>query len=521
MALAKYFSKDLLAINRLINTDHNILTKKLEETVISIAFDENSINTFEGSCGMDLIIRLLSRFYPRLKIIDLAGTHNCEVLAFGEQAKKINSKLEIVDDTVKEDVLIVLGQTEKKNIYAGLKVFLGSDNWLAKYSDRSIQKFGESNNPFGAGLAVCLTVSNVFRYVFREYLPYHDLDSEFELSAYTLKSDSNPADNPAFEEFNIGDLVIAGVGAIGNGVVWSLSKINSLKGNIHLVDEEKVGLSNLQRYILLEEDDEKGVKVEIAKKYLRQNGLEVTPFKHNWDSYLNTTGNWKIKKVAVGIDNIKDRIGIQSTLPETIFNAFTEPELLAITRHKDFINDACLGCSNIPTAKKKDYTNEIADNCKIPGKANLVKDYYNLELPVGVPIPNSNQESLLMTIAKANGTTIEKLSRFHNMRLNEFYSDFVCGGVILEVSNGDNQISNVDAPLAFQSAMAGILLAAEIVKDASSQKLEQEQRTDIYHLSPIVNGQNPFHRLIEKDLTGRCICRDEDFLNGYVTKWEK
>lgn len=493
----------------------------MEETVISIAFDNNCVDTFEGRCGMDLIIRLLSRFYPRLKIIDLSGTHNDEVLAFGELAQKINSQIEIVDDSAKEDVLIVLGQTEKEIKSDALKVFFGSDNWLAKYSDRSIQKFGESDNPFGAGLAASLTVSNIFRYVFHEYLPYNDLDTEFELSAYSLNSDSKPADNPAFEEYNTGDLVIAGIGAIGNGVVWALSKIHSLKGNIHLVDEEEVSLSNVQRYILLEEDDEKGVKVEIAKKYLRQNGLEVLPFKYNWDKYLNTVGNWKIKKVAVGIDNIKDRIGIQSTMPETIFNAFTEPELLAITRHKDFVHNACLGCSNIPTAKKKDYTNEIADNCKIPEKANMVKDYYNLELPVGVPIPNSNQESLLMTIAKANGTTIEKLSRFSNMRLNEFYSDFVCGGVILEVSNGDNQITNVDAPLAFQSAMAGILLAAEIIKDASGQRLEQEQRTDFYHLSPIVNGQNPFHRLIEKDTTGRCICRDKDFLNGYVTKWER
>lgn len=521
MALAKYFSKDRLAIHRLINTDHALLENKLNETVVSICFDENCINTFEGRCGIELLIRLLSRLYPKLKFIDLSGNHSKEETNYTVLASKINSQVEIVGSETKEDITIVAGNTKRKIISDGLMIYFGSNNWISQFSTIKVFAFGDSTNPFGAALSSCIVASNVFRYVFREYLSSYQLDKFVELSAFSCDSKNNSTHNPSLKQINLKDTVLAGVGAIGNGFVWALSKIEDLRGTIHLVDDEKVSLTNLQRYILLEEDDENGVKVEIAKRFLIQKHLNVIPYKSNWDGYLNTTNNWDVRSVAVGIDNIKDRIGIQSSLPKDVFNAFTEAESLAITRHNNFSSEACLACSNIPTAKVRNFINEVADNCNIPAKAELVKDYYNLDLPVEIPIPNSNHGSLLLTIAEANGIPIEELNRFNGMTMHTFYSNFICGGVILEVSKVDNKIQNVDAPLAFQSAMAGILLAAEIVKHSIGSDDKQEQRTDFYHLSPIKDGLNPFHRMIEKDKTGRCICGDDDFVKRYKEKWQE
>lgn len=519
MALAKYFSKDLLAINRLINADQSLLAERLNDTIISIAFDENCIKTFEGNCGIELIVRLLSRLYPKLKITDLSGKFDDKVIEYSGLSKKINSNIEIADRNTDENILIIVGDTKKDIASKGLIIYFGSDNWVSKYSVLSAQKFGNSNNPFGASISACITASNVFRYIFKDYLKFNDLDSAFELSTFSL--DTNITENnPVLLDIEFNETVIAGIGAIGNGVVWSLSKIRNLKGKIHLVDDEIVSLSNLQRYVLLEETHEKGIKVEIAKQYFNQANLIVISHKCNWDKYLFTRNDWNVNCVAVGIDNMKDRIGIQSTLPHIIFNAFTETESLAISRHKDFINSACLSCSYIPLKKQIDFINEVADNCNIPQNAELVKAYYNLNLPVGTAIPNSNHDSLLLTIAKSNDIPIEELIQFNEMTINQFYSNFVCGGVILQVSSADNVIKNVDAPLAFQSTMAGILLAAELVKHAINPDLEQEQRTDIYHLTPIENGKNPYHRILVKDDTGRCVCRDEDFKKRYVEKWE-
>ncbi|MCE5205126.1 MAG: E2 ligase fold family C protein [Porphyromonadaceae bacterium] len=519
MALAKYFSKDLLAINRLVNTDHSVLLDRLNSAVISLAFDENCVKTFEGRCGVDIILRLISRLYPKLKLIDLSGANKERLEEYQSIAKRINSNIELVDSKTAEDVLVILGDSKKEITTEGLKIHFGSDNWIAKYSLESVQEFGDSNNPIGVGISACIVASNIFRHIFKDMLNNYDLDNSFELSTYSLDTNTKIENNPIIEDIELNNLVIAGIGAIGNGVIWTLSKIKNLKGNIHLVDDERISISNLQRYVLLEETNEDDIKVDVAKNYFTQKNLSVTPFKCNWDCYLNKLDDWNVNCVAVGIDNAKDRIGIQSTLPKIIFNAFTETESLAITRHKDFVNESCLSCSYIPLKKEKDFINEVADNCNIPQKAELVKAYYNLNLPVGIPIPNSNHDSLLLTIAKSNNIPIEELNQFNEMTLNQFYSDFVCGGIILNVSKTDKDIKNVDAPLAFQSAMAGILLSAELIKHTLCPDIIQEQRTDFYHLSPIYNGVNPYHRLIVKDETGRCICRDEDFINRYKEKW--
>jgi hypothetical protein len=518
MALAKYFSKDLLAINRLINTKHSILIERLNNTIITIAFDANAVNTFEGCCSLDLITRLLSRLYPRLKIVDLSGTSEEKIKELTTIAKKINSNIELLDNDVDEDIIIIAGYTEKEIKTKGIIFHYGSENWISKYSMDNLQKFGESKNPFGSGIAASIVASNIFRYIFKDYLNLSPLDKEFEFSVYSL--DSKNIENPLLKEVIFDDVVIAGIGAIGNGLIWALSNIADLKGKVHLVDSEKISLSNLQRYVLFDEYDENEVKVYIAKKFFKQKELNVYVTNGNWEDFVNNQSDWNIKCVAVGIDNEKDRIGIQSTLPHIIFNAFTETESVGITRHYDFIAEACLSCSHIPLKKKKDFINEVADNCNISNKSDLVKIYYNSKLPVNLPIPNMNVESLLAIIAKANGIQLKELAQFNGMTINQFYSDFVCGGVILKVSKTNTNITNVDAPLAFQSAIAGIFLAAELVRHHLNSQIKLEPRTDFYHLSPIEQGFNPLHRILEKDKTNRCICRDNDFINRYQEKWK-
>lgn len=522
MALAKYFAKDLLAINRLIKTNHSILVNKLNDSLVTIAFDENCIETYEGNCGLELIIRLISRLYPRIRIIDLSGKFTDKLIEYQTLATSINSQIEIIQNNYdeKEDVLIVAGYTQKKLSGSSLKMYFGSDNWVARFSLTKVQEFGQSKNPIGSGLSACLLASNLFRHIFKDYLVFSDLDTSFRLSAFNLNTQTGDKQNPSFDEVKLEDVTLVGIGAVGNGAVWTLSKIQNLRGDLFLIDDEEVRLSNLQRYILLDESDEKKVKVEIAKTFLNHTGLRVVPVKGNWDKYIGKVRDSKVNCVAVGIDNSKDRIGIQSSLPKVIFNAFTETESLAITRHTNFQNQACLACSYIPLKKRKDYIDEVAENCNIPEHKEIIKRYYNSNLSVGTNLELLNNKNLLSLIAESNNIPVKSLSQFKQMTISQFYSDFVCGGIILEISNNENEIENVDAPLAFQSAMAGILLAAELVKYSMNSKLKQEQRTDVYHLSPIINKQNPYHRIIIKDETKRCICNDLDFKNQYNKKWE-
>jgi molybdopterin/thiamine biosynthesis adenylyltransferase len=515
MALARYFSKDLLALNKLLNTDSSIFEEVINSKTVTLAFDENAVHTFEGNCGLDLIIRLLARFYPKLKVYDLSGTNSEKQGELIKLAKMISGNIEIVPDAETEDILIIAGLTSIEFKTKSPKFYFGSENWIAKYSVSEPKSFGKSTNPFGSGIAACLLVSNIFRTVFGDYIEYKEKDMEVELSTYSLIYGSNQ--NPPLKDIMFKDLTIAGIGAVGNGVIWALSQFETISGEIALIDSETISRTNLQRYVLFKEEDEDQDKVLVAKAFFKQPHVNVSPCKGEWKDYIKERGNWDVDCVAVGIDSANDRIGIQSSLPRVIFNAFTEDGLIGISRHLDFVNKPCLACSYIPTSKKKSRTIEIAEECGVPDKIDMVKDYYNYNAAVNEVIPNYTV-SLLQEIANRKGIPLEKLGQYNGNKLDEFYSDFICGGTVLMLSNTENDIKEVDAPLAFQSAMAGILLAAELVKYHMNNDLKQEDRTDIYHLSP-VSEINPYHRKLVKDETGRCLCIDNDFVDRYKEKW--
>lgn len=518
MAIAKYFSKDLLAINQLLKSSNKNLEDILLKTRVGIAFDTNAIETKEGNKALDLSIRLLSRLYPFLSIIDLSSQNESKVSELKKLAKSINSCIEISTSVIDLNVLIIAGFTKSNVENNGVTLYFGSDNWNVKFSQSNPQKFNSSNNPIGCGIAACIAISNVFRFVFKDFLPEKRLDENLVFSTINY-STSDTAYNPNFDEVKLKDVVLVGIGAIGNGSIWALSNLPNIEGSLDLVDNEEVSLSNLQRYVMFSEKDINHIKVDLAVKEFEKKKIKVSPYKMTWAGYLKERNNWNIETVAVAIDNKKDRIGIQSSLPKNIFNSYTESNLLGIARHTDFNNSACLACGYIPSQKERNYINEVADNCNIPNLSNAVKDYMNLNLDVDAISGPQNTSSLLDIIAQANNIERSKLVQFHGKKVNEFYSEFICGGISLSLSDKENKVTNIDAPLAFQSAMAGILLAAEIVIDACNLRINLiKQQSHFYPLNPL--GQNnPFNHQLTKDNTGRCLCMDEDFKNHYLAKW--
>ena len=78
--------------------------------------------------------------------------------------------------------------------------------------------------------------------------------------------------------------------------------------------------------------------------------------------------------------------------------------------------------------------------------------------------------------------------------------------------------TKAEVPSAFESALAGILLASEIVIDVT-----QLRKTPIPSISRI-NLLRPISKYINENQTkhhlGRCICQDDDFRDVYLEKWD-
>lgn len=515
MALAEYFSKDLLAINKLLNTSPELLSEKLEKVRLEVMFDTNAAETEEGRKGLDLLIRLLARLYPSIFIVDLSGKHKSIKENLQELAKNINRNIEIPEEAPEDSLRIVAGYTTDYLSQNRKEFFFGSNNWIADYSNSYVQRFHNSNNSFGVGFSACITAANVFKSIFIKELSSDCIDNEIHFSTYSLSL--KDLDNPIMEGSELPEVFLVGLGAIGNGLCWGLGNASFLKGTIHLIDDEKLETSNLQRYILSQEDDVDKYKTDYLKDIFEYTFIKAKAHSMDWSSFISARANWNIDCVLVGIDNLEDRIGIQSSLPKSIINAFTEDSTLGITRHYDFNDKACLACSNFPLKPKKSYLEEIAIGCGIEEYINLIRHYYNAEKPIDQQL-GANPQSLLEIIAKKHNLPLSKLETYKGKRIEVVYSELVCGGQLLQMTNdttGNQEI--IDAPLSFQSVMAGLLAGVELIRYTIGQPFSA-QRTDLYVLSSL-NENNPYHREIEKDQTGRCLCRDGYIISRFKEKY--
>jgi len=243
------------------------------------------------------------------------------------------------------------------------------------------------------------------------------------------------------------------------------------------------------RYCLAEEKHIEISKVQIAENLFRDTEIELNPFEGDWAKYLNSNGNWNNELVCIGVDSAKDRIAIQSSLPKSILNAF-------------------------PKQKVKGYSLIVAENLKIPSQEPLIRKYLYNNTPV-------NRE-LIELVAKANSVERNELLQYEGQNISNFYSTVVCGGYLLSKSNSNGEVIDIEAPLAFQSTLAGILLASElIISKLEFRSTKFKNHTQLHPLFPIKRDINPYNHTTDKDKTGRCICNDEDFKKVYMNKWNE
>lgn len=237
--------------------------------------------------------------------------------------------------------------------------------------------------------------------------------------------------------------------------------------------------------------------------------MNLLTFDKEWAEYLHQNNNSIIDTVLTCVDSGNSRIAIQSYLPRRIFNAWTQTEDVAVSRHMDFVNEPCLACLYLPSNPRENLSEEIAENLNLEGQQGefTVRQYLARNLPL--------DDRLLRQICNSNNVAYEQFSSYIGSDLRVFYSDIVCGGVLLRMSDG--KAGSVEAPCAFESAFAGILLAAELIKDAN----------DISSSNTITrfNLLRPIHEYINtiesKHISGRCICQDPTYINSYNYKWKK
>ena len=471
------------------------LSNSLRVSQVAIAFGEEAATNRDGRELLNLSVRLAARLYPSLTFATgPAGLQFADELTM--LARSINPNIE-TSRTGPSDVALAIGADAP--VGDTPTVYAGCSGWTAHVGTSGPYGTSDLGNPFGAGFAACLAAANLFRFLF---LPEgtHSLDDHISFPP-------DAASFPSLTAATLTDpLVLVGTGAVGNSAAWALAR-TPLEGEIYLVDPETVELSNLQRYVLCARSDENRVKVEIAASAL-ENALQPLPHQGTWASFLETNG-YRWERVLVALDSARDRRAVQGSLPRWIANAWTQIGDLGVSSHAFLGQDACLACLYLPTQQSASEDQIVAEGLRIPELQARVRVLLGSGQGTGRDICDA--------VATAWGIPATKLDPYVGRPIRELWVEGVCGGGIVPLEDAGSTPRELHVPLAFQSALAGVLLAAETVRDvltAGTQRKTLIRRLDL--LRPL---GDPHPQPARKAGTGRCICEDPDFVSIYRAKY--
>jgi hypothetical protein len=495
VSLADYHLRSAMAASQVLTDfDQSAFISRLADSTVGIQFGPDAAASPEARAVLDLLVRLISRLYPRLVLRGRAPSSLVGELV--SLACNINPNIEIVENA---PTTLWVNVGEDVEIGADAALFVGCSEWTALLSSEKPQPVGASENPFGAGAAACLAAANLFRSIFvaREAT---SLDHDLEFSTWRLRS--HPP--TPFPDSARADLTLVGAGAIGNAAAWALSRV-SIAGLVRLIDPEQIELSNLQRYVLALRADVDSIKVDtVARQFA--GSLSVEAKRLTWQDFIAASDSVP-PRVLVALDSAGDRRAVQASLPRWIANAWTQPGDLGVSIH-DFLAGACLRCLYLPDSEVPSRDSVLAEGLRVPDQIMAIREllYHDRGAP----------PELLALIASRFGVAEGVLRPYEGVALPKLYAEVICGGVILPLGP-DHLTSAVHVPIAHQSALAGVLLAASGIADACGWSDAGSYATRVNLMAPIASLS--MTQPLGKDPRGICICQDGDWQAAYRMRY--
>lgn len=486
MALAPYFDRVYAAVGGHLCVSREALTSALENVSVGIRCgpDPRPNDVFVA----ELSTNLAARLYPRLAI-EGPGTL-CTALK--DLALQINPDIEFIHDA-KSFTTVCVGTATGDG---GL--FPSATGWVAHLDHSSRRRQGPTN-PYAAGAAASLACAELFRRIFVKSGPERD----FSLSLLDFSTDTGASRELA--RSTLGEVIFVGIGAIGNAAIWTLARHGSIRGRLLLVDPEDLTLLNLQRYVLGTHKAVSASKVSLAQKALAMTGIQTEPYPMKLEQFADSLDFGKLPTICISVDNIEGRRCAQALLPRLVVNGWTGDQALGVSWHIFSQDTACLACLYHPKGRGLSATEQAAQALGLsPDRA--------AQLWV---TRQALSEDEIRTAANTLGVDETRLAPWRGKSLGELYTDVVCGAAPLDVA-GLGRVETV--PLAHQSAFAGILMAAELLKRTQPELVRLSQPEPLVSWDDVLHAPPAVWRKPRAREAG-CICGDEDYQNAYRDKW--
>ena len=337
-----------------IETDKYI--ERLRNVKIAVTGKREILSSFNGQNMLLMSINLLSRFCMNIDLImphDIKAIIDVPLLGNNSLSselvkivKGINpfNEIGVMESTEKRyDVVIAIGGC---SVVLGRTVFINSDGWLsyANTEDNSMQWVSNNHNPIGAYVAACIGVAELFKMIFAQFKQSRYIGS-LVFSAFDYGFKHNAFVNPSLpNEIAMATIHFVSMGAINSGVLYTLCAVPGIRGNVVMIEPDKLDVSNLNRYAFsfAQDASEHLSKIESAIKFI---GSRLTIESTFSESYKNVSKTFEqVDFAVVGVDNVEARWDVQSDNPRNIICGGTVIDRIQLSMHKFRRQGACLKC---------------------------------------------------------------------------------------------------------------------------------------------------------------------------------
>lgn len=513
MSLARFFDRTADSLVSAIRSDRAELEAVLNRTVVRFTIEEPSADELAQQVGFLFATNLAARLYPTL---DFRGPQSLIDHA-AELALSINPRIDISRTNAATHTLA--WSTELRS--SGVAV--AADGWNVHIDPTT--KSVQPAEPITCMAAGALGIGELFRMVFGDHL--RTARTEPRAVSWNIITGGEPTSEvpPLRDRLDLQRLHLAGCGAIGQAFVATLTHA-AVGGTLVAHDPETVDLSNIQRYVLTRDSSEGAAKVDLVAGALESSQFAVERVQLPW----SIDGALEAERVVVALDSAEARIAVQAGLPREIYNAYTQPLDLGWSRHERFGIDPCLACIYWPTRERRSRADEIAhalgeDRVRILG-------YLLTSMPVGRPLPAgwlaANRGSLMVNDDWARRSLLGDLvdrgaisavqeATWSADNIDGLYRGAVCGGAVIPLAHSEAGREHLDVPLAHQTAMAGIMLAIEVIA-SRSEALRPHRPKQVASRLDMLRGPGPPYGATMAP-NHRCICQDAVFRGRYDTRW--
>jgi hypothetical protein len=139
-----------------------------------------------------------------------------------------------------------------------------------------------------------------------------------------------------------------------------------------------------------------------------------------------------------------------------------------------------------------------------------------LEIRTRIQLAIPTDRPFLDKVSTAASVPIDELLPFEGKPLRALYVQGICGGAVMTLAKGGNAVQRNEVPMAFQSAFAGILLAADLITERVGLRPRLPTKTQINLMTALAPMPSNSQAKVK-----RCFCMDPDFLARYHAKYPR